>query len=404
MDINQVIDDLGKAFESFKAENDKRLKEIEAKGHADPQLEEKLERINAEIKQVSDMKKQIDILDDAVGRIKTNGGGKSEVDRAKSEHRDGFNKFMRKGVEGGLRDLEIQAELTTLSDPDGGFLVPEEVETAIDRVAQTVSAMRRICSVMSIGTDTYKKLVGQGGAGSGWVGEKGSRAETDTPTLREIAINTKEIYANPAATQTMLDDGRINLENWLAGEVAIAFNEKEAEAFISGNGVEQPKGLTAYSLVANASYAWGKIGYTATGAGSTFTNADKLIDLQHSLKSVYRNGAVWLMNDATQAHVRKFKDGEGNYIWRPGLEPGAPNTMLGKPVEIDDNVDSIDSNKYPIFFGNFARGYLIVDRFGTRVLRDPYTNKPYIHFYTTKRVGGGIIHYEAIKAMKVASS
>lgn len=403
-ELTQTIENLGRAFEAFKDENDKRLKEIESKGHADPQFDEKLERINAELAKVSEMKKQIELLDDAMGRIKTHGGGSTKLEDAKGEHRGAWDKWMRKGVEAGLRDLEIRADLSTLSDPDGGFLVPEEVETAIDRVAETVSAMRRICTVKSIGTDTYKKLVGQGGAGSGWVAEKGSRSETDTPTLKEIAINTKELYANPAATQSLLDDSRIDIADWLAGEVAIEFNEKEADAFINGNGVEKPKGIAAYTMVANASYAWGKVGYIASGAASTFTNADKLIDLQHALKSAYRTGALWLMNDATQGHVRKFKDGEGNYLWRPGLEPGAPNTLLGKPVEIDDNLDDIGASKYPIFFGNFKRAYCIVDRLGVRVLRDPYTNKPYTHFYTTKRVGGGIVMYEALKALKVAAS
>lgn len=403
MELKDLIMDLGKTFEQFKAENDARLKEIEAKGHADPLLAEKVDKINAEITKIADLKKQVEMLDTVVGRQGL-GGGHSQVDAAKAEHAQAFEKWFRKGIDAGLKDLEVRAAASTLSDPDGGFLVPEEMENAIDRVAETVSAMRRICSKMSIGTDTYKKLVGVGGAGSGWVGEKGARDETDTPTLKEIAINTKEVYANPAATQTLLDDGRINVANWLADEVAIVFNEQEADAFINGNGVEKPKGLNAYMKVANASYAWGKIGYVFSGSTSSLGNADKLIDLQHALKSVYRNGAVFLMNDLTQAEVRKMKDGEGNYIWRPGLIEGAPNVLLGKPVEIDDNMDSIGSGKYPIAFGNFKRGYLIIDRMGIRVLRDPYTNKPYVHFYTTKRVGGGVVMYEAIKMLKTHTS
>ncbi|MFA5706904.1 MAG: phage major capsid protein, partial [Candidatus Neomarinimicrobiota bacterium] len=182
------------------------------------------------------------------------------------------------------------------------------------------------------------------------------------------------------------------------------FNEEESEAFISGSGVEQPKGIAAYTMVANASYAWGKVGYIAGGHASLLNNADKLIDLQHALKSVYRNGAVWLMADSTLNAIRKLKDGEGNYLWRPGLAENALDTLLGKPIEIDDNVDAIGANKYPIFFGNFKRAYLIVDRLGTRVLRDPFTAKPYVAFYTTKRVGGGIVMYEAIKALKIAAS
>lgn len=403
LELKETIQALGKAFDAFKAENDARLKEIEKKGAADPLLTEKVDKINADIAQISALKKQLDTLETAVAQGQFPGGGKNELDRVKAQHKDAFAKFFRKGAEGGLRDLEIQAGLSTLSDPDGGFLVPEDYEQAIDRVALSVSAMRRLATVRTIGTDTYKKLVNQGGASSGWVGEKGARAETNTPTLTEIAINTKEIYAMPAATQTLLDDSRVDIAGWLADEVSIEFSEQESEAFIHGNGVEQPKGIAAYAMAANSSYVWGKVGYITSGNASLVNDLDKLIDLQHSLKPVYRNGAAWLMNDATLATIRKMKDGDGNYIWVPGLKDGAPDTLLGKPVEIDDNVDDIGNGKYPIFFANFKRAYLIIDRQGVRVLRDPYTSKPYVLFYTTKRVGGGIVMYEAIKALKVSA-
>lgn len=403
LELKETIQALGKAFDAFKAENDARLKEIEKKGVADPLLTEKVDKINADIAQISALKKQLDTLETAVAQGQFPGGGKNELDRVKAQHKDAFAKFFRKGAEGGLRDLEVQAGLSTLSDPDGGFLVPEDYEQAIDRVALSVSAMRRLATVRTIGTDTYKKLVNQGGASAGWVGEKGARAETNTPTLTEIAINTKEIYAMPAATQTLLDDSRVDIAGWLADEVSIEFSEQESEAFINGNGVEQPKGIAAYTMTPNASYVWGKVGYITSGNASLVNDLDKLIDLQHALKPVYRNGAAWLMNDATLATIRKMKDGDGNYIWVPGLKDGAPDTLLGKPVEIDDNVDDIGANKYPIFFANFKRAYLIIDRQGVRVLRDPYTTKPYVLFYTTKRVGGGIVMYEAIKALKVSA-
>ena len=402
-ELKETIQALGKAFDVFKAENDARLKEIEKKGAADPLLSEKVDKINADIAQISALKKRLDTLETAVAQGQFPGGGRNELDRVKSQHKDAFGKWFRKGTEGGLRDLEVQAGLSTLSDPDGGFLVPEDYEQAIDRVALSVSAMRRLATVRTIGTDTYKKLVNKGGASSGWVGEKGARAETDTPTLVEIAINAKELYAMPAATQTLLDDSRVDIAGWLADEVSIEFSEQESKAFINGNGVEQPKGIAAYTMVANASYAWGKVGYITSGNASLINDLDKLIDLQHALKPVYRNGAAWLMNDATLATIRKMKDGDGNYIWVPGLKDGAPDTLLGKPVEIDDNVDDIGAGKYPIFFANFKRAYLIIDRQGVRVLRDPYTSKPYVLFYTTRRVGGGIVMYEAIKALKVSA-
>lgn len=402
MELKETIESIGRAFEQFKAENDARLKEIEKKGSADPLLAEKVEKINADLTALGAMKKQLEAIETAVARGQFAGGGSAKdqevIARAKA-----FTHLMRGNIES-VKDINIQASASTLSDPDGGFTVPEEVDTAIDRVQGTLSSMRRLATVRGISTDTYKKLVNQGGATSGWVAEKGSRAETSTPTLKEIAINTKELYAMPYATQTLLDDSRIDIGGWLAEEVGVEFNDEEGDAFIGGNGVEKPKGIAAYTMVANASYVWGKVGYIAGGHATLLNNLDKLIDLQHALKTSYRNGAAFLMNDSTCQVIRKFKDGDGNYIWRPGLVEGAPDILLGKPVEYDDNVDDIGAGKYPIFYANFKRAYLIIDRFGTRVLRDPYTAKPYVAFYTTKRVGGGIVMYEAIKAFKIATS
>lgn len=207
----------------------------------------------------------------------------------------------------------------------------------------------------------------------------------------------------PYATQELLDDSALDIAAWLADEVSIEFQEEEGAAFITGSGVGDPKGIASYTFAANASYTWGSVGYIAGGHASLLNSADKLIDLQHALKSVYRNGAAWLMADSTLGKIRQLKDGEGNYLWRPGLAEGAPDTLLGKPVEIDDNVDAIGANKYPVFFANFKRAYMIVDRIGVRVLRDPYSAKPYVAFYTTKRVGGGIVMYEAIKALKIST-
>lgn len=402
MELKETIESIGRAFETFKAENDARLKEIEKKGHVDPLLAEKVEKINADISNIAAMKRQLEAIETAVARGQFAGGGSAKdqevIARAKA-----FTHLMRGNIDS-VKDINIQASASTLSDPDGGFTVPEEVDAAIDRIQGTLSSMRRLATVRNISTDTYKTLVNQGGATSGWVAEKGSRAETSTPTLAEIAINTKELYAMPYATQTLLDDSRIDIGAWLADEVSKVFDDAEGDSFINGNGVEKPKGIAAYSMVANSSYAWGKVGYIASGHASLLNNCDKLIDLQHALKTSYRNGAAFLMNDSTCQVIRKLKDGDGNYIWRPGLLEGNPDTLLGKPVEYDDNVDSIGANKYPIFYANFKRAYLIIDRFGTRVLRDPYTAKPYVAFYTTKRVGGGIVMYEAIKAFKIAAS
>lgn len=401
-ELKKIIEALGRAFETFKSENDSRIKAIESKGSADPLLVEKVERINKDISAISAMKEQMERLETAMSRRQSGG----DPNPAKAEYKKAWEKWFKTGVSDGLKELSIRAELSTLSDPDGGyFTAPPEVDAAVDRIALTVSAMRRICSSMTITSDTYKKFVGQGGNSHGWVGEKEARTETNTPTLKEIVINMKEIYSMPATTQILLDDAIKDIAAWLADEVSIDFAEAEGAGFVStGNGVESPKSLNAYTKVANASYTWGNLGYIASGHASLFNNVNKLISLQMALKSIYLNGASFLMNRSTLETVRLFKDGEGKYIWRPGLELGAPSSLIGYPVDVDDNVDIIDAGKYPIYFGNFKRGYLIVDRQGIRVLRDNLTEKGKVLFYTTKRVGGGVVMYEAIKAFKIAAS
>lgn len=402
----EILNELKKTFEAFKTEHTEELDAIK-KGQADVVKSEKVDRINSDI---TKLQKSLDDVNQTVAALRVGGSG-DLPDPAVKEHAQAFNKWFRKGdraIDADLHDLEVKAALSTDSDPDGGYLVPEEMSNTIDRVVGTVSAMRELATVLPIGTDTYKKLVNMGGAGSGWVGEKDSRPETDTPTLRELIFNTQELYANPATTQKALDDARLDIAAWLANEVAIEFAEQEGAAFISGNGVNKPRGILGYDTVANASYSWGKVGFVKSGVAAALTDgsnngSDALISLYYALKQQYRNGAQWLMADSVMETVRKFKDGDGNYLWSPATASGEVPTFLGKPVRTDDNMDAVAAGKFPIAFGNFQRAYLIIDRFGTRVLRDPYTNKPYVHFYTTKRVGGGIQNFEALKLLKVAA-
>ncbi len=403
-DPTKILNEMRSAFEAFKADNDKALADLK-KGQADVVQTEKVDRINTEI---STLQKALDETNAMLAAIRTGGAG-TAADPAVAEHARAFNSWFRKGdraVDADLHALEVKAALTTDSDPDGGYLVPEEMASTIDRVVGTVSVMRDISSVMTISGDTYTKLVNMGGAGAGWVGEREARPETAAPTLRQLVFNTMELYANPAATQKMLDDGRIDIGQWLGNEVAEAFAEQEGAAFISGNGVNKPRGLLAYDPVANASWAWGKIGFVKSGGAAGFAAddpADAIIDLTYALKQGYRNGASFLMSDATMGAVRKLKDGDGAYLWRiPEGSEGVP-TILGKPVRTDDNMPAIGANDFPIAFGNFPRAYLIIDRFGIRVLRDPFTNKPFVHFYTTKRVGGGVQNFEAVKLLKIAN-
>jgi HK97 family phage major capsid protein len=397
-----VFNELKKAFEDFKAERDKELADIK-KGMADVVQTEKVDRINTEI---GKLQKALDETNALIAALKVGAGGAGAADPAVAAHRDAFGRWFRRGVDDGLADLEVKAKLTTQSDPDSGFLVPDETESTIDQVLGTVSAVREIARKITISGDTYKKLVGMGGATSGWVGEEGSRPETATPTLREIVLTTGEIYAQPAATQKSLDDARIDIANWLADEVSIEFAEQEGAAFVAGDGINKPRGLLAYPTVANGSYAWGSLGFTVSGHATLFAAtdpADALISLFYSLRQGYRNNATWLTSDAVMETIRKFKDGDGNYLWAPPTGPAGVTTILGKPVATDDNMPALGANAFPVAFGDFMRAYLIVDRAGIRVLRDPYTSKPNVLFYTTKRVGGGIVNFEAMKLLKIST-
>lgn len=399
-DANRILAELQKTFSDFKAAHEEELKGIK-KNFADVVTTEKVDRINA---QISDLTKALDAVNGAIAANKLGGGAGADPD--KKAHAAAFNKWFRKGVDAGLSDLEVKAKLTTQSDPDGGYLVPEEMAGTIDRVLGVISVMRQIATVMPIGTSVYKKLVSMGGAGAGWVGEEEARPETGTPTLRELVFNVMEMYANPATTQTMLDDGIIDVGAWLADEVQTTFAEMEGAAFIAGSGVKQPRGLLTYPTVANASYAWGSLGFVVTGAAAAFAATapgDAFVDTFYALKQGYRQNASWLMSDVVMSAVRKFKDGQGNYLWAPPSAAAEVATILGKPVYTDDNMPALGANAFPVAVGDFKRGYLIADRQGIRVLRDPFTNKPYVHFYTTKRIGGGVSNFEAIKLLKCST-
>lgn len=403
-EIAAAVDNLNRNFAAFMDANNAAARQAQRSGSADVVTAEQVERINA---QISENERTMRDLATRVAAASIAGAGTS-ADPALARHRDTFRAWMRGGAtDGDLRGAMPQNVLQTQSDPDGGFLVPETVETTIERVLGVISAMRGACDVTQISTAVYKKPVNLGGASSGWVTERQSRSETTTPTLSELSFPTFEVYAMPAATQTFLDDASVDGEAWLGSEVAIAFAEKEAAAFISGDGVNAPKGFLSYT--AAASYSWGKVGYKVSGVAAALTDgsnngADALINLVHALKSGYRSEASFLMNDLTTSVVRKFKNSEGNYLWQPSIQVGQPSQLLGYPVLTDDNMPDVGAGNFPIAFAAWRRFYKIIDRIGIRVLRDPYTSKPYVLFYTTKRTGGGIQNFEAGKLLKVGTS
>jgi HK97 family phage major capsid protein len=401
-DATKIFTELKIAVEAMRAEHEKDLADIK-KGLGDVVQSEKVDRINAEI---TKLQTALDETNALLAAARIGGDGKAG-DPDKKAHATAFDQFFRKGAEAGLRELEVKASLRSNSDPDGGYVVPEQMEAGINELLRTTSTVRALAQVLSISAAVYKKLYNRQGAAAGWVGETASRPETAGPTLSMLEFPVFELYANPATTQTLLDDAAISIEDWLASEVNGEFADQEGDAFVNGNGVNKPRGFLQYTNVANASYAWGSIGYIASGAAADFASsnpADKFIDLVHALRAGYRQNARWMMNDLTVAKVRKFKDGTGQYIWQPGITAGAPSTLLAYPLETDDNMPDVNTNTYSVAFADWRRAYLVIDRIGIRVLRDPFTNKPYVHFYTTKRVGGGVQNFEAIKLMKTATS
>ncbi|HUD52520.1 phage major capsid protein [Parvibaculum sp.] len=399
-EVRDAMDEFLGAFEDFKQANDERLDEIEKKLTADVLTEEKVDRINRALDR---QKKTVDELALTLARPEIGGHeSRARLDPARREHKRAFDLYVRKGEAQDLRALEAKA-LSAQSDPDGGYLVPAETERMIDRIVSDASPIRAIAGVRQIGAASYKKLFTVSGPASGWVGETEARSETTASSLSELEFPAMELYAMPAATSTLLDDAAINIDQWLAEEVQTAFAEQEGAAFVTGDGVRRPRGFLSYAKVANASWSWGKLGYLATGVAGAFpvsNPSDMLIDLIYAVKAGYRANARFVMNRATQSVIRKFKDAEGNYLWQPGLAAGAPPTLLNYPVTEAEDMPSIASDATAIAFGDFKRGYLIVDRLGVRVLRDPYSAKPYVLFYTTKRVGGGVQNFEALKLLK----
>ncbi|AYF90873.1 phage major capsid protein [Pseudomonas sp. DY-1] len=400
-ELRTGIKQLGEAFHEFKKSNDERLEKL-SKGQGDPLLEGKVDELNKKLSDLEAFKKNTEETLKKKNRI-----GRSDADDADvEEHKKAFDGYLRKGREDGLRDLEVKA-INLGTGEDGGFAVPEELDRNIAQLERDLSVMRTLANVISVGSEEYKRLVNTGGAASGWVGETDARPETAAPKLAQIAPFFGEIYANPAVTQKALDDIFFDVEAWLADELSWEFDEQEGGSFITGNGTNKPKGFLAYANSAVTDKVgtrpFGTLQFVTSGAAAALSNPDRLIDLIHSLKRGYRRNAVFLGNGLTLAALRKLKDNEGNYLWRPGLEAGEPGILLGYRYEEDEAMPDIAADSIPLAFGDFKRGYTIADVRGTRVLRDPFTNKPFVHFYTTKRVGGGVMDSLAIKLLKIAA-
>ncbi len=360
---------------------------------------------------LAELQQENKTLSGEVGEImkkmnRPNLGSSGSYDPDREEHTKAFDAWARSGRgEDELAALERKG-MSMGSDPDGGYSIPLEIDKTIDGLLRDISPIRRIAHIVQTGSADYRKLVRTSGPASGWVAELESRPQTTSPTFAAVAPPLGAIYSNPAVSQNLLDDAFFDLGDWLSGEMSEAFAEAEGAAFINGTGINQPRGFLTYdtSTDVDADRDFGTLQYVASGSTSTISNTDYLVDLVHALRPAYRQGAAWVMNSSTLGLVRKLKSGDGNYLWHDDFKAGTPPTLLGYPIIEAEDVPDIAANSLSVAFGNFNRGYTVVDRMGTRILRDPYTSKPNVLFYATKRVGGAVINSEAIKLMKFAAS
>lgn len=408
-EVKALFEQIHTTFSEYKRLNDERIKQVESKGSADVITTAAVDAINVKL---SELQTRMDqkLIAEKRPTIKGFDGLDREVTQAESDHRKAWTAYAKKGTVDNLAELEQKA-LSVGTNSDGGFLVPVQLEQSITRIVTDISAIRPFAQVVNISTGLYEKPVNLTGANSGWVGEATARPQTNTPVLNRLAFPVHEMYAMPGATQTLLDDAFVNIESWLADEVRIEFARQEGAAFVNGDGVAKPRGFMNQSFVTNASYAWGTPGYIATGVDGDFAApaafpGDCLIDLVYALKPDYRANGRFMMAKAGLGKVRKFKDTTGAYLWQPGLQLGQPASVLGYPVsEVEDMpAFATGGGSFPLAFGDWRSAYLIVDRIGIRVLRDPFTAKPFVLFYTTKRVGGGVQNYEAYKVLKAFTS
>lgn len=410
-----LVGQIKTAFEEFKAANDQRIKALET-GKSDTVLDEKVDKINATI---TDLQGQ---LADVASKAAARGlGDDADPENAKSvsrfsaergtdvsaseyrAYREGLNVYMRRG---GNTPRDVMAAMSVGSDPDGGYSVtPDTSGRIIKRIYET-SPMRQIASVTTIGTDRLEGFNDLGEGTAGWVGETAPRPATATAQIGKWEIPVHEMYAFPQATQKVLDDSMFDIEAWLAEKASDKFIRTENAAFLTGDGNLKPRGLLTYptATTADATRAWGTFQHIATGTSASFgtgTNgSDKIIELVYGVKAGYRANANFLMSRSSVAGVRKLKDGQGNYLWAPSLQSLSGGVLLGFNIVEAEDMPAIAADTLSIAFGDFREAYQIVDRVGIRVLRDALTNKPYVGFYTTKRVGGDALHFEAVKFLK----
>jgi HK97 family phage major capsid protein len=425
VEIKAAIDQTVTAFEEFKRVNDQRIEALKTGQEARAkELDAQLTKINAAITQSTELKAAVEreqaFLRERIEELEAKGKspGRTGAEKVMDEYKQAFTSWIRSrgqspADEQKMMDLQRKAaaehkDVTIGTGSAGGFGVPEEIAREIEKHELKFSPVRSLVKVVRAGTSDYKELLSINGATSGWVGESGSRTATTTPTLREIVPTHGELYAYPQASEWSLDDVFFNVEQWLAETVSESFAVAEATAVISGNGTNQPTGMlnSAPTAVSDetATRAAAVYEFIANVDAGLALLPDRLIDTQYKLNSAYQMGSVWAMNSTTAGAVRKLKDTNGQYLWQPSLIVGQPDTLLGKPVSVWEQMASIANNAHPIAYGNFKRGYVIADRVGLRITRDNVTNIGFVKFYVRRREGGIVLNNNAIKFIKTTTA
>jgi len=383
------------------------VKEDKGGGGDFAELKTAIEGYTAEAKKhadtVADMRRELDEIAKKQNRLVLNGAGGGGEEKTDVAERKALSVFARTGDEAELKALSVG------SDPDGGYVVHSVMAQSMIKRIYDLSPMRRLSRVETITIgDAWEEPLDLDESGATWVGEQTARPATDTPGLGMLRVPVHEIYALQKVTQRLIDDAAIDVGGWVTGKVNDKLARAEGAACVSGDGVLKPKGFLAYdtAATADASRARGVLQHFASGGASDFAASnpgDVLKNMVWGLRTPYRQNGAWLMNSNTASRIDKFKDGNGDYLWRDGMTSGAPPSLLGYPVEFDEGMPDVAANALPIAFGDFRQAYLIVDKAGVRWLRDPYSDKPHVLLYAYRRVGGGLANSEALKLLKIAA-
>lgn len=442
-EIKSLLEKQGEAFDAFKKSHEEQIAELK-KSVNDPVLTERLGKIEQSLDDAVEAKAKVDAqfaaerkeredLEKRMNRLNIKGdgeGAKHELEvktfnlvlaaeaaerkaqfvpldaKGYDEYKSAFHAFMTKNER--LLTPEEVKTLSVGSDPDGGYLVTPDVTGRMVKKVYETSPIRQIASIQGISTDALEGIEDLGEAGAGYAGEHTQGSDTTTPQIGKWRIPVHIIDTEPKATQQLLDDAATDVEGWLSDKVGNKFGRFENSEFVNGAANKIMGFAAGYTATADSGsgVTWGQIGFIKSGANGDFTGttpADKLYDIVGLLKNDYLANARFVTRRSVIQLIRKFKDGQNQYLWQPSLVAGTPETLLGYAVTRAEDMPTLATNSLSLAFGDFAQAYQIVDRQGIRVLRDPYTSKPYVKFYTTKRVGGGVINFEAIKLMKFAA-